>query len=244
MTLPWESHDSVLISGARSAWIPPPYEWHQLWREGTLHDLPYGLLNPTTDYIWRWMRQHTHRYVTIAEIAEHRSALTLPIVRASVRSMWRNGCAIKAPVKAGEDRVAYAFKDRRQSHWGMIDGKTEWRVKGSAIQEWSAIRPETPVARHLRWLHTQPTPPAPAGLSKTRQQIWDCLADHAIGAASHISAAALAELLDIDRSTLRSHMSHIRRIHPGVCQRLLGCQTSVYRLRSGNKYRKVSDIYG
>ena len=63
--------------------------------------------------------------------------------------------------------------------------------------------------------------------------MWDCLADHSIGSAAHISASEIGRLLDMTHGLVQSHLRLIKNVHPGVCQKL-SCMTSVYRLRTGN----------
>ena len=113
----------------------------------------------------------------------------------------------------------------------MQDRTTDYKVRsGKPPADWFAIVPQTSIARHLRDLHQQPTPPPPDGLCNSHMAIWNCLARHAMGAAAHISLGEIARQLNLSDREARGRLGNLRYKHRGAIQRLTA-QTSIFRLR-------------
>ena len=217
------------LNKADAAWIPPPRDWLALYDNPDREALPYGLVTPTSDFIWRWMRAQPTPFTNTHELCSIRAGVTKRVVTTALDGLKRFGCVEKAPVIAEKDAIVWGAAGRGHNRQ---DRTTDYKDRkgGRAPTDWMAIKPQTSIARHLRDLHQQPTPPPPDGITDHYREIWDCLATHAIGAAAHISITEIARLLGLDERKARNRLATMRNKYRGAIQRL-SCQTSVLRLR-------------
>ena len=228
--------------GVDHDWRPPPRAWHRLWLDGTSDLLPYGLLMPATDYLWRVMwAQPT--YLNLGDIQDLCPGIGYRRAIEMCRCMIRYGCLLRSSADA---TASDSIRQGRQS--GGRDGEPlyDWRTQPYHT-EYRPIVPQTPTARHLRRLHSTPTPDPPPQLSARRAEIWALLTEAAVGAAAHISARAIGERLGLTAERTHGHLRHLRLHHPGVVQRIYGAQTAIWRLcparRPKRTMAEVSDYH-
>ena len=225
------------LSRQRSDWVPPPVDWMGVWGGGNRDLLPYGLLSPIPDFLWRWMYCHPTRHCDTGEMEQIRAGLTYAHIRSALRKLLFYQCAQRDTITAIKAQVV--FGSRGSGH-NRMERMPDWSLGRNPKRKiWLPIVPQTPTARHLRELHNLPTPDPPIGLSRQRQRVWDVLAEHAIGAAAHVSAVEIGRRIGLSHTGVQSHITDLRRAHPGVIRKL-PCATSVYRLRSGRGFQEYS----
>ena len=189
------------IGGKYSHWVPPPEAWHKLWAEGTADLLPFGLLSPASDFVWRMMWLSVDR-LTAQQISE----------------------------MTGIDRMSVYTMMGVMRRRGCIDRKAaNSETRGRAQTEYEPVVPETVMARHLRILQSLPTPREPEGLPSGQSRLWTVMCEHALGAAAHINMkVSAAEKLDISVGRTIKICRSLRL--KGHITRIWGCQQSVWRL--------------
>lgn len=213
--------------GHQSQWQPPPRAWHQIWVAGTADLLPYGLLSPASDYIWRemWLQP---TYLTSRDI-QAMTGCPYEQVKHILRAAKSKECVI--PLKMG----GAALQHRKETRHRM-ERTTDYKGGDHCRIEYRPVRPETTIAMHLRWLHHQPTPDCPPGLPIRQKSLWMLMAGVAVGRAAVLNIAAAAERLGMANNTLRDVAARLR--NKGLITRLYGCQMSVWRLTGDSKLNK------
>ena len=214
--------------GVESKWQPPPRAWHKIWLEGTAEMLPYGLLSPASDYIWRVMWQQPV-YLTSREI-EAKTRCPYEQIKNILRMLVKYGCAV--PMKMGGSAQSH-YKETRH----RMERTTDYLSREYCRIEYRPIRPETTTAMHLRWLHQQPTPDCPPYLPIQQRRLWMLLAANAIGRAAVLNIKTAAEeVFGRANNSLRAVLGDLR--NRGLITRLYGCQMSVFRLTGHNRLNK------